>query len=164
MSLPKVPVHIRYMIRRDMPEVLAIENESYSDPWSDDDFIKVLRQRNSIGMVAEVASGKDELKIVGHMVYEIHKTRLELLNIAVDQSFRRRGVGRQMISKLYEKLTAKRRSKIQLYVADRNLSGQLFMRSVGFKATAVVREFFPTTGEDAYTMELHCREAQEAVS
>ncbi len=28
-----VRVHIRWMIRRDMPEVLAIEDESFEFPW-----------------------------------------------------------------------------------------------------------------------------------
>ena len=29
----EVRVHIRWMIRRDMPEVLAIEAESFEFPW-----------------------------------------------------------------------------------------------------------------------------------
>lgn len=164
MSLPQIPVHIRWMIRRDMPEVMAIENASFSDPWTDDDFIKVLRQRNSIGMVAEVASGKYELNVVGQMVYEIHKNRLHLLNFAVDPAFRRQGVGRQMVAKLASKLTFQRRSKIQFYVSEYNLAGQMFLRAVGFKATAIMREFIESTKEDAYSMELRCREKQEAAS
>ncbi|MEK6238743.1 MAG: ribosomal-protein-alanine N-acetyltransferase RimI, partial [Planctomycetales bacterium] len=46
-------VHIRWMIRRDMPEVLAIENSSFEFPWSEEDFLRSLQQRNCIGMVAE---------------------------------------------------------------------------------------------------------------
>ena len=49
----KVRVHIRWMIRRDMADVLAIENASFEFPWLEDDFIRCLRQRNCIGMVAE---------------------------------------------------------------------------------------------------------------
>src|SRR5207253_7769626 len=90
-----VPVHIRWMIRRDMPHVLAIEQESFEFPWSEEDFIRCLRQRNCIGMVAEV-----EDKIVGFMVYELHKTRLHLLNFAVAGLWQRRGIGTQMAGKL----------------------------------------------------------------
>ena len=53
------------MIRRDMPEVLAIEGESFEFPWLEDDFIHCLRQRNCIGMVAE-----HEDRVVGFMIYE----------------------------------------------------------------------------------------------
>ena len=49
----QVRVHIRWMIRRDMPEVLAIEHASFEFPWCEEEFLRVLRQRNCIGMVAE---------------------------------------------------------------------------------------------------------------
>jgi len=71
-------VHIRWMIRKDMPEVLEIENSSFEFPWSEDDFIRCLRQRNCIGMVAEHGE-----RVVGFMIYELHKTRLHVLNFAV---------------------------------------------------------------------------------
>ena len=32
----EVRVHIRWMIRRDMPEVLAIEEDSFEFPWSEE--------------------------------------------------------------------------------------------------------------------------------
>jgi len=47
----RLGVHIRWMIRRDMPEVLDIESGSFEFPWSEEDFIRCLRQRNCIGMV-----------------------------------------------------------------------------------------------------------------
>ena len=94
-SNPQLRVHIRWMIRRDMPEVLDIERASFEFPWSEEDFIRCLRQRNCIGMVAEHGE-----RVVGFMIYELHKTRLHILNFAVAADVRRRGVGRQMIDKL----------------------------------------------------------------
>ena len=47
--------HIRWMIRRDMPDVLGIESNCFEFSWTEDDFIRCLRQRNCIGMVAEMA-------------------------------------------------------------------------------------------------------------
>ena len=49
----QLSVHIRWMIRRDMSDVLEIENNSFEFPWFEEDFIRCLRQRNCIGMVAE---------------------------------------------------------------------------------------------------------------
>ena len=94
-------VHIRWMIRRDMPEVLAAEIESFEFPWSEEDFIRCLRQRNCIGMVAE-----HEDRVVGFMIYELHKSRIHVLNFAVAAGCRRMGVGSQMIAKLTAKLSA----------------------------------------------------------
>src|SRR5262245_30732838 len=90
-----MPVHIRWMIRRDMPEVLAIEDQSFEFPWAEDDFIRCLRQRNCIGMVAE-----HNERVAGFMIYELHKSKLHILNFAVESHLRRRGVGRQMVKKL----------------------------------------------------------------
>jgi len=88
-------VHIRWMIRRDMPEVLQIERHSFDYPWTEDDFFNCLRQRNCIGMVAEHGD-----RVVGFMIYELHKTRIHVLNFAVAEAHRHCGVGSQMIAKL----------------------------------------------------------------
>ena len=141
-------VHIRWMIRRDMPEILEIENSSFEFPWSDDDFIRCLRQRNCIGMVAECDD-----RVVGFMIYELHKTRLHVLNLAVHPDFRRRGIGTQMAEKLISKLSQERRSRILLEIRETNLPAQLFFRQIGFRAVSVLRDFYEDTTEDAYLMQ-----------
>ena len=141
-------VHIRWMIRRDMPEVLRIEAGSFEFPWTEEDFIRCLRQRNCIGMVAE-----HEERVVGFMIYELHKSRLHIINFAVHPTYRRRAVGGQMANKLISKLSHQRRNRIQLEVRETNLTAQLFFRSNGFRAVSVLRDFYDDTTEDAYMME-----------
>ena len=160
-SEPKqeLAVHIRWMIRRDMPEVLEIENRSFEFPWFEEDFIRCLRQRNCIGMVAEY----DE-HVVGFMIYELHKTRLHILNFAVHPEFRRCQVGGQMISKLVSKLSHQRRTRITLEVRETNLDAQLFFRDLDFRATSLLRNFYEDTPEDAYLMEYRYQpEASEMI-
>ena len=144
----RVRVHIRWMIRRDMSEVLEIEQQSFEFPWSEEDFIRCLRQRNCIGMVAEY-----EERVVGFMIYELHKSRLHVLNFAVNSDCRRHGIGRQMIDKLIGKLSAQRRNRIMLEVRETNLDAQLFFRTAGFRAISVLRDFYDDTTEDAYLMQ-----------
>src|SRR5205085_3641644 len=91
----QVRVHIRWMIRRDMPEVLQTEQESFEYAWTEEDFLRCLRQRNCIGMVAEQGE-----KVVGFMIYELHKQKLHILNFAVHPTFRRMRIGSQMTAKL----------------------------------------------------------------
>ncbi len=143
-------VHIRWMIRRDMAEVLQIENEGFEFAWSEDDFIRCLRQRNCIGMVAEHAEN-----VVGFMIYELHKTRLHILNFAVASSVRHRSVGTQMIEKLIGKLSSQRRTEISLEVRETNLPAQIFFRESGFRATNVLRDFYDDSPEDAYAMQYY---------
>jgi ribosomal-protein-alanine N-acetyltransferase len=153
-SQAQTRVHIRWMIRRDMPEVLAIEHASFEFPWCEEEFLRVLRQRNCIGMVAECGE-----RIVGFMIYELHRNRIHVLDFATHPEFRRHGVGRQMVSKLVGKLSTQRRNRIVLCVRETNLPAQLFFRVVGFRAMEVIREHFQDTGEDGYGMLYHLDES-----
>ncbi|MCS7239531.1 MAG: ribosomal protein S18-alanine N-acetyltransferase [Thermoguttaceae bacterium] len=144
----RLQVHIRWLIRRDLPEVLAIEKESFEFPWSEAEFADCLSRRNCVGMVAQHGQ-----RIVGYMIYELGKTRIHLLNLAVAPSYRRRGVGSQMIAKLISKLAPEQREKIFLEVRESNLVAQLFFRANGFRATSVLRNFYEDSPEDAYLME-----------
>jgi len=144
----QVRVHIRWMIRRDMPEVLQTEQESFEYSWTEEDFLRCLRQRNCIGMVAEQGE-----KVVGFMIYELHKAKLHILNFAVHPPFRRGGIGAQMVAKLISKLSSHRRTRITLEVRETNLGAQLFFRAQGFKAVRVLRSFYEDSGEDAFLME-----------
>lgn len=155
----RLRVHIRWMIRRDMPEVLDIEQGSFEFPWHEDDFIRCLRQRNCIGMVAE-----QNERVVGFMIYELHKTRLHVLNFAVASECRRMDVGKQMIQKLVSKLSSQRRTRISLEVRETNLGAQLFFKQAGFRATAVLRDFYDDSTEDAYVMQFYFDENPAAVS
>ncbi len=151
-------VHIRWMIRRDMPAVLKIEGHSFEFPWSEDEFIRALRQRNCIGMVAEL----NEV-VVGFMIYELHKNRLHILNFAVHSDYRRNHVGSSMVEKLVSKLSYQRRSRILLEVRETNLPAQLFFKQVGFQAVSVLRDFYEDTTEDAYVMQLRHQANEDSV-
>lgn len=154
-SAVQLQVHIRWMIRRDMEQVLEIERTAFEFPWSEDDFVSCLRRRNCIGMVAEQGD-----QIVGFMIYELHKTRLHLLNFAVAADTRRCGVGTQMVDKLIGKLSSQRRTRLSLEVRETNLEAQLFFRGSGFRATSVLRDFYDDSPEDAYLMQYYHRSAE----
>ncbi|MEM6471657.1 MAG: ribosomal protein S18-alanine N-acetyltransferase [Planctomycetota bacterium] len=147
------------MIRRDMPSVLGIEKNCFEFAWTEEDFIRCLRQRNCIGMVAE----KDD-EIVGFMIYELHKNRLHILNFAVRDEHRRSGVGRSMCDKLFSKLSHERRNRIMLEVRETNLEAQLFFKSLGFRAISVLRDFYDDTVEDAYLMQFRYRPTVTEIS
>lgn len=157
-SQTEIGVHIRWMIRRDMPEVLQIESASFEFPWLEDDFVRCLRQRNCIGMVAEYDD-----HVVGFMIYELHKSQLRVLNFAVRPDIRRAGIGKQMIEKLISKLTPQRRSRIMLEVRETNLPAQLFFRKSGFRAVSVLRDYYDDTTEDAYVMQYRFEQDAEAI-
>jgi ribosomal-protein-alanine N-acetyltransferase len=152
-------LQIRWMIRRDMAEVLDIESENFEFPWSEDEFIRCLRQRNCIGMVADLDD-----HVVGFMIYELHKTRLHVLNFAVGKQWHRHGLGTRMVQKLAAKLSNQRRTRITLEVRETNLAAQCFFRNQGFRAVNVLRDFYEDTTEDAYLMQYRYRASDVEVA
>ena len=138
-------VHIRWMIRRDMAEVLDIENLCFDDPWREDDFVRCLRARNCIGYIAEMGC-----RVVAFMIYEMHKKRLHLLNLAVHPDYWRQGIGSQMVATLTGKLVKQNRVQLDAETRETNLGAQLFFHSQGLRAVDVLRNYYEGTEEDAY--------------
>lgn len=137
---------MRWMIRGDMPAVLAIEQACFDDAWPEDEFLSRLRCRNVIGQVVEFDD-----TICGFVIYELNQTFLKILNIAVDPMMQGRGLGAEMVDKLTGKLNEKR-SSVQVLVRERNLDAQLFFRSMGFLATSIDRQPFDNCDEDGIWM------------
>lgn len=150
-TIPQIAIqstaHVRWMIRRDMLDVMVIENLSYERPWSEEEFLSFLRERNCIALIAEHGE-----KVVGIMVYELMKPRIELANIAVHPAWRRTGIAAKMIERLVRSLNQVRRNRISVNVRETNLASQLFFKSQGFRAVKVKRGFYDDSGEDAIRM------------
>ncbi len=147
MSATDIKVHLRWLVRQDLPAVMTIEAAG-SLGWTEDELLRTLREENCIGNVAEF-----EANVVGYFVYEVGRTRMTLTNLVVHPSFRRAGVGRAMVEKLKTKVCGHRRNLLVAYIRETNLDGQRFLAAMGLKAVKVRRGFFADTGEDAYRME-----------
>jgi len=132
------------MIRRDMDEVLSINDEAYDRHWDEADFLAVLGQRNCIAMVVD-----DGERILGFMLYELHPHHLSLLRMAVRPSLHGCGIGSLMIERLTCKLSQERRESIWIEVGERDLEAQLFLRGRGFRHC---QTFHPEHGDDVYLM------------
>ncbi len=126
--------HIRWMSQRDLPELIAIENNSFDHTRSQDDFLRCLQHQHCVGMVAEY-----EKCIAGFTVYNINKRHFQLLSIVTALEFRRRGVARQIIEKLTDKSSQQQRNRITCQVPERNMQAILFFRAVGFRAADMLK-------------------------
>jgi ribosomal-protein-alanine N-acetyltransferase len=132
-----VKVHIRWMVRRDVPEVLELERSGFGEPWTAADIGAAMRSTGCIGTVAEHAD-----RVVAHMVYRLHGKCIELLTLAVLPQYRRASIGTQLLARLASKLHPGRRNRITLQVHERNLPAQLFLRSCGYSAVCVDGEHY----------------------
>lgn len=124
-----MPVHIRWLIRRDFPEVLMAEFlGAKNTPMTEQQLIEMLRTRSIIGMVFE-----HNEEIVGHMIYELREKTIFIKRFIVHPDYRNKRIGAQAIKKLYDKLH--KRKRIKIVVDENHLELQLFLRSQGFLAT-----------------------------
>lgn len=134
-KLEPLKVHVRWMVRRDIPENIEIDQSGGF--WAEEDFLRHLRQRNMIGMVAEIGE-----KVVGFMVYALEKYHLEIMNFCVHPSFRLQNVGTQMIDRLLSKLSSHRRTRLKWTVRERSTGLLLFLRRMKFLAMDIRRQHF----------------------
>src|SRR5690606_20544202 len=91
----------------------------------------------------------------GFMVYELNKTSLELLNLAVRADCRRQGVAMAMLKKLRSKLSAQRRRRIDATVRESNLPALETFKAAGYMAVEILRDWYDDTTEDGIVMRYH---------
>lgn len=127
--------HIRWMIGQDHLSVMEIDQKCYRAGWDQEEIKRFLRDRASIGMVAE----KQDV-ILGYMFYILEKKRLEVVRLGVHPGYQRMGIGRQLVEKLKEKIgREKKRERLVMDVNEQDLWGHLFLKSQGFEAVRVIR-------------------------
>ena len=153
----KLNVSVRWMIRRDMLSVLEIEQGSFDTPWIEADVVNLLRQSNTIGMVAE-----HNENIVGFVVYSLFKYTIGIERLAVHPKVRLRGVGSQIVDRLASKIHHQRRNRITMLVDETNLGGLHFLKKLGFTAERLVRN--PFDDRDVDGIDMHFVAQQEVVA
>ena len=136
---------VRWLCRTHLPRVLEIEALSFDDFWREGDFVRALRQRDTMAEVLEIKG-----EVAAFIVFRWQKKTATVLNLAVAPHIRRRGLGRLLVERLRaraDKHNVKR--KLLACVGERNTAGQLFFSALGFRATAILRDYY-ADGQDAY--------------
>jgi len=129
-------VDVRWIEPRDIAAVLAIERSCFLYPWKKRDLNRVLGKKGNAGVVAEVRDAVKAFIIVRRPYSRRGIAPMEILNLAVDEQFRRRGIGRKLVQSIDN------RAGIVAEVGELNLDAQLFFRSLGFRATGIIPQPF----------------------
>jgi len=142
---PELIVYIRLMIKKDLPEVLAIEQMCFEFPWPKKDFEISRNLRNCFGFVAEYKND-----IVGFMIYQLQDNQIFLRNIAVAPDCSHYRIGDQMIARLVSKLSPRRLHSVTAEVRETNLVAQKFFRHNEFKVVDILHNYYEETDDDTY--------------
>ena len=141
-------IEFREMIPTDADEVAAIEERSFSMPWSRKFFWEEVSNSDTFYLVATV-----DKKIVGYIGAWISFGDAQITNIAIDPDFRRRGIGESMI-RFFESEIKKSRgvSAMTLEVRPSNLNAIHLYEKIGFRSVGRRPKYYSDNGEDALIM------------
>ncbi|MEO0072654.1 MAG: ribosomal protein S18-alanine N-acetyltransferase [candidate division WOR-3 bacterium] len=132
----------------DLDQVMAIETTAFKDPWRRSFFLSDLSRSGTILLVAKIGS-----KVIGYIDAWLLGDELHLANIAVDQEFRRRGVGTKLIKKIMAIGRQQGAKYIILEVRRSNIGAQMFYEKLGFYHF-YTRPRYYSNGEDALIYKL----------
>jgi ribosomal-protein-alanine N-acetyltransferase len=138
---------------RDMLQVLQIERENFACPWDVVDFAKHL-QHGYVQCVRNITAGI----VVGYLCVSPRKHSWHIDTISVRSDYQRRRLATGLIDNFLARLKPNER-RLTAHVSDKNLHAQLFLRSLGFKATKIVRGYFDD-GSDAYLFSFYKKPEQ----
>ena len=138
---------IERMTKRDVAEVLAIEREIFSSPWTAEMFLRGVDNKDSYFVVA-----RREGKVVGYGGFFMIGKTARLENLAVHPDFRRRGVATELLRELLGVVRANGGSEMTLEVRSENQEAQNLYRKFGFTVSGKHPQFYIDTGEDALVM------------
>lgn len=138
---------IREMTEADLPEVCAIEQETFSDPWSEEDFYKGINEPNNrylvVSIKGEIAAYCGYWGIVGEGY---------IYNVAVRNKYRRQHIGYQMLKTLLLQSQSRGITSFTLEVRCSNEAAIRLYESLGFERAGVRKDFYSKPIEDAVIM------------
>ena len=139
---------IRRMNREDLDAVTAIEEATFTIPWSRESF----RQELERNVAARYLVAETDGRVVGYAGAWIILDESHITNIAVLEAFRGRGIGKQLTKALLQYLSNLGASYATLEVRVSNERAQCLYRSMGFVSVGKRKRYYEDNGEDAYLM------------
>ena len=138
---------IENMTTEHIGSVMEIENESFSNGWSEQSFLSELQKENSYKFVA-VENGE----VMGYCVLETVLDEGNLLDIAVSPKHRRKGVANKLFEKMLEVALEKKLSFITLEVRESSTPAISLYKAQGFETVAVRKNYYSKPTENAVLM------------
>jgi ribosomal-protein-alanine N-acetyltransferase len=153
-------VHLERMSTHDLNEVMAIERDSFSSPWSREGFRQeVINRERSLSLVARI-----EDNVVGYGVAWIVADEIYIGNLAVHRLHRRKGIGELLLRSLLKEGLARDCDIATLEVRQTNWPAIELYSKFGFFSVAFRKGYYRDTGEDAVVMIKNLRRDCEASS
>jgi ribosomal-protein-alanine N-acetyltransferase len=135
------------MEENDLQAVLAIEHSSFGTPYSKEYFLNELYRKHALLKVA--ISGEH---VIGYLCADYENHEAQILNLAIDPDFRRRGAATILMTHAMRKLKKEGCVFVYLVVRASNTVAQKFYERFGFTVEAIRKKYYSDPDEDALQM------------
>jgi [ribosomal protein S18]-alanine N-acetyltransferase len=142
-------IEFRKLKLRDLNAIEQIERTSYPTPWSRSMFAGELAKPSSICLGA-VDVEQEEL--VGYLIISRYVDAWHVMNIAVAPEYRRRGIARSLMERLFDVTARDARRGYTLEVRVSNEAAIRLYEELGFKTRGIRRGYYTDNREDALIM------------
>ncbi|HEX6853576.1 MAG TPA: ribosomal protein S18-alanine N-acetyltransferase [Candidatus Polarisedimenticolaceae bacterium] len=142
----------------DLDAVLAIERAAFPSPWAREHFLHEIRGNPNAYNPVVRASGR----VVAYACTWIVEGTLEINNIAVEPSHRRRGHARALLARAIERAARLGCDRAILEVRPSNEGARRLYASFGFREVGRRPRYYEDNGEDAILMARVLREPDPA--
>jgi [ribosomal protein S18]-alanine N-acetyltransferase len=143
-----VNVELRRLEHGDLDVVEAIERESYPTPWSRSMFDAELRKPSSLA----IGAFTDGHELVGYAFVSRYVDAWHVMNVAVANAYRRRGIASALLERMFEVTGTDPRRGYTLEVRVSNLGAIRLYEQLGFEARGMRRGYYTDNREDALIM------------
>ncbi len=137
-----------------MDQVLAIEQASFSMPWSKNLFLSEFRSPGVSSLLVSLDNDLLMRMVTGYIVFWNVDDEMHILNLAVTPKYRRQGISRQLVLAAVKRAYAKGARRAFLEVRASNAIAQKLYSSLGFSGSFIRRDYYDSPVEDAIIMTL----------
>lgn len=141
-------VFIRNMVVDDIDDVVEIEHQSFSLPWSREAFEAEVCD-NDLAVYLIMTSGK---QVIGYGGMWIILDEAHVTNIAILPSYRGKGLGKILLNAMIKAAKGQGAQSMTLEVRAGNIVAQKLYAGFGFKNCGVRPGYYTDNREDALIM------------
>lgn len=128
-------------------QIAELEQCCFTDPWSSRSVASELDNPLALWLVAEDAG-----KVAGYIGSQSVLGEADMLNLAVAQEYRRRGLGTRLINDLEARLRQQKVSSLTLEVRVSNEAAIALYKKLGFSQVGRRRNYYEKPREDAWIL------------
>ena len=142
---------IDLMVKADLPEIMAIERESFASPWTAGMFAKEIDSAHSMCLCVRINFGSKSV-VAAYIIFWLVADEAHLHNLAVKKEYRSQGLAFGLMEAMNQIAGVNKITSQTLEVRESNTEAIKLYQKCGFVVKGVRPLYYTDTCEDALIM------------